>query len=111
VEKENVGVSDDVSEIGGPRHSSAGPDPPETQQTVRPLPSRQPPVPKRSPLLPPTLAACTPRRLSLNALHAPSLRLVTRGCTSVFRVSRMDARRRLAAGQHARALLGRGTAQ
>jgi hypothetical protein len=53
---------------------------------VRPLPSRQPPLPKRSPLL----AASAPRSLLPSVLPAPFLRLLTRGCTPACRVSRMD---------------------
>jgi hypothetical protein len=60
VEKENVGVSDDVSEISGPRHSSPGPDLPETPQTVCPLPSRQPTRPNARLCFRP-LAACAHR--------------------------------------------------
>jgi hypothetical protein len=112
VEKENVGVSDDVSEISGPRHSSAGPDPPETQQTVFapcPLASRL------SQALTSASAHSLPARhrcLRLSALLASFPRFLTGGCIPVCRVSRMDARRRLdlAAGQHAHTLPGRGTA-
>jgi hypothetical protein len=100
----------DVSEIAGPGYSSPGPDPPETRQTAFgscPLASR----------LSQTLASASRpfvarahRCLRQSALIAPFPRLLTGGCIPDCRVSRMDARRRLAAGQHARTLPGRCTA-
>jgi hypothetical protein len=90
VEKEDVRAAsearaenvNDVSEIAGPRHSSVGPDPPETQQTdhVHPLPSRQPPL-ANARLCFRSLAARAHRCLRLDALSAPFLCLLTRGCT------------------------------
>jgi hypothetical protein len=87
-EEETVGVSDDVSEISGPRDSSPGPNLPETQQTVCPLPSRQPPLMNARLASAPSLAA------HIAVFFWPL-------CPHRF-ASRMHVRRRLASGQHAR---------
>jgi hypothetical protein len=71
----------DVSEIGGSRHSSAGPDPSETPQTVFalcPLASR---LSRNARLCFRSLTARAHRRLRLAALSAPFPCLLTRGCT------------------------------
>jgi hypothetical protein len=82
----------DVSEIGGPRHSSSGPDSPETWQTVRPLPAASSERPLQLSPISCLRVLLSPSQGSARAVPAPSglwLYLECRGP--------LDARQRLAA--------------